>query len=114
RWARSQPPGPASGTAMELQRTRMAGTCPPVLAEPASDPLLCLPTEPIDTVSVRQMVEALTDRFDDHHGEIARILLSQMNCLTVQIDAHTTRIKQLVAAISTAGACTRRHCRWAC
>ena len=35
------------------------------------------------------LIEALTGRFDDHHGELARILLDQIDTLTAQIeDAH--------------------------
>jgi transposase len=41
----------------------------------------------IDTMAVRDMIEALTGRFDDH-GELARILLSQIDSLTAQVDAH--------------------------
>jgi transposase len=48
------------------------------------------------------LVEALTGRFDDHHGEIARILLGQIDGLTAQIDTLTIRIEQLVAAVPAA------------
>ena len=35
------------------------------------------------------LVEALTGRFDDHHAELARMLLDQIDALTAQIDhAH--------------------------
>src|SRR5262249_14264514 len=37
-------------------------------------------------------VEALTGRFDEHHGELAQILLDQIDALTSQIDKLTTRI----------------------
>jgi transposase len=50
------------------------------------------------------LVEALHGRFDDHHGELARILLDQIDALTRQIDKLTTRIGELIAAIPTAGA----------
>ena len=33
------------------------------------------------------LVEALAGRFDDHHGELARMLLDQIDALTAQIDA---------------------------
>jgi transposase len=48
------------------------------------------------------LVEALTGRFDDHHGELARMLLDQIDALTGQIDRLTARIEQLIAAIPTA------------
>jgi transposase len=48
------------------------------------------------------LVEALTGRFDDHHGEIARILPGQIDGLTAQIDPLTIRIEQLVAAVPAA------------
>ena len=48
------------------------------------------------------LVEALTGRFDDHHAELARILLGQIDALGGQIDALTIRIGQLVAAIPAA------------
>jgi len=45
------------------------------------------------------LIEALTGRFDDHHGELARVLLDQYDALTVQIEALTARIEDLVAAL---------------
>jgi transposase len=50
------------------------------------------------------LVEALTGRFDDHHGELARILLDQIDALARQIDQLTTRIDALIAAIPEAAA----------
>ena len=47
-------------------------------------------------------VEALTGRFDRHHAELARILLDQIDALTAQIAALTTRIEELIAAIPAA------------
>jgi transposase len=38
-----------------------------------------------------RLVEALTGRFDDHHGELARVLLDQIDALTVHIDQITGR-----------------------
>jgi transposase len=43
------------------------------------------------------LVEALTGRFDEHHAELAQILLDQIDVLTGQIDKLTTRIDQLMA-----------------
>src|SRR6266542_2822721 len=43
------------------------------------------------------LVQALTGRFDDHHAELARLLLDQYDALTAQIDRLTTRIEALVA-----------------
>jgi transposase len=48
------------------------------------------------------LVEALTGRFDDHHGELARMLLDQIDALTAQIGRLTTRIEELIAAIPAA------------
>lgn len=45
------------------------------------------------------LVEALTGRFDDHHAELARMLLDQIDALSAQIDHLTTRIESLIAAI---------------
>jgi transposase len=53
------------------------------------------------------LVEALTGRFDDHHGELARMLLDQIDGLDRQIDLLTTRIEELIAARPT-----RRRCRY--
>ncbi|WP_432824405.1 IS110 family transposase [Dactylosporangium sp. CA-092794] len=47
------------------------------------------------------LIEALTGRFDDHHGELARILLDQIDALDRQIETLTTRIEELIAAIPT-------------
>lgn len=48
------------------------------------------------------LVEALNGRFDDHHGELAAILLGQMDSLSSQIDALTARITELITAIPDA------------
>lgn len=48
------------------------------------------------------LVQALTGRFDDHHGELARVLLDQIDALTAQIGKLTTRIEELIAAIPAA------------
>src|ERR687897_713945 len=48
------------------------------------------------------LVEALTGQFDDHHAELARMLLDQIDTLSAQIGKLTTRIEQLLAAIPTA------------
>ena len=48
------------------------------------------------------LVEALTGRFDDHHAELARILLDQIDSLTGQIARLTSRIEQVIAAIPAA------------
>jgi transposase len=45
------------------------------------------------------LVEALTGRFDDHHAEIARMLLDQVDSLDAQIDRITARLDQLIAAL---------------
>jgi transposase len=48
------------------------------------------------------LIEALTGRFDDHHAELARMLLDQVDALNVQIGKLTTRIGELIAAIPSA------------
>jgi transposase len=48
------------------------------------------------------LVEALTGSFDDHHAELARVLLDQIDSLGGQIDKITARIGELVAAIPAA------------
>src|ERR1039457_6201154 len=49
------------------------------------------------------LAEALTGRFDDHHAELARMLLDQIDGLTAQVDKLTARIAELITAIP--GAC---------
>jgi transposase len=46
------------------------------------------------------LVDALTGRFDDHHAELARILLDQIDALTGQIDTLTARIDEHIGALS--------------
>jgi transposase len=48
------------------------------------------------------LVEALTGRFDDHHAELARMLLDQIDALTAQIGTLSARIEQLLQAIPAA------------
>jgi transposase len=48
------------------------------------------------------LAEALTGKFDDHHAELARMLLDQIDALTTQIGTLTTRIGNLIAAIPAA------------
>lgn len=43
------------------------------------------------------LIKALDGRFDDHHGELARMLLDQIDTLAAQIDTLTTRIDNLLA-----------------
>jgi transposase len=50
------------------------------------------------------LVQALDGRFDDHHGELARILLTQIDTLTAQIDQLTDRMQALIAAMPAAQA----------
>jgi transposase len=48
------------------------------------------------------LIEALTGRFDDHHAELTRMLLDQVDALNAQIARLTTRIGELIAAIPAA------------
>jgi transposase len=45
------------------------------------------------------LIAALDGRFDEHHGELARMLLDQIDALGVQIATLTTRIEALIAAL---------------
>jgi transposase len=48
------------------------------------------------------LAEALTGQFDDHHGELARMLLDQIDALSAQIERLTGRVDELIAAIPAA------------
>ncbi len=48
------------------------------------------------------LTEALNGKFDDHHAELARMLLDQIDALTAQVGTLTTRIEELIAAIPAA------------
>ena len=48
------------------------------------------------------LIEALTGRFDDHHAELARMLLDQIDGLSTQISKLTGRIEELIGAIPAA------------
>src|SRR5262249_58909202 len=48
------------------------------------------------------LIEALTGKFDDHHAELARMLLDQIDALTAQIGTLTGRIEELIAAMPAA------------
>jgi len=72
----------------------IAGQCDPkMLAELARGRL---------RVKHAALVQALTGRFDDHHAELARMLLDQIDALSGQIDQLTSRIEQTIVAIPAA------------
>jgi transposase len=48
------------------------------------------------------LAEALTGRFDDHHAELARILLDQVDALTARVGQLTGRVEELIAVIPAA------------
>jgi len=48
------------------------------------------------------LTEALTGRFDQHHAELARMLLDQIDALTAHIGTLDGRIEQLIAAMPAA------------
>jgi transposase len=50
------------------------------------------------------LVEALNGKFDDHHAELTRMLLQQIDALTTQIDQLGVRIEALIADIPAARA----------
>ena len=57
----------------------------------------------------RALVEALTGRFDDHHAELARMLLRQVDALSADIEGLTVHIDELIANIPAAAAPTIDH-----
>jgi len=50
------------------------------------------------------LIQALTGRFDEHHAELADILLSPVDSLTAQIEWLDTRAEQIIADIPAAQA----------
>jgi transposase len=50
------------------------------------------------------LIEALTGPFDEHHAELADLLLSQIAALSTEIEHLDTRIEQLIADIPAAAA----------
>lgn len=44
-----------------------------------------------------ELIAALDGRFDDHHAELARMLLAQIDALSAQINTLTSRIENLIA-----------------
>lgn len=48
------------------------------------------------------LITALDGRFDDHHGELARLLLGQIDGLCRQIDTLSARIEELIAELPEA------------
>ncbi|MCV7193226.1 IS110 family transposase [Mycolicibacterium brumae] len=46
-----------------------------------------------------ELIKALDGRFDDHHGELARMLLGQIDALNAAIATLSTRIEDLITAI---------------
>lgn len=48
------------------------------------------------------LIEALSGRFDAHHGELTRMLLDQIDALNGQITTLTTRIEELLDAMPDA------------
>jgi transposase len=50
------------------------------------------------------LIEALTGRFDEHHAELARVLLDEIDSLSAQIERLTGRVEQLLAEMPEAQA----------
>ena len=50
------------------------------------------------------LIPALNGQFDEHHAELARILLDQIDGLSSQIGKLTARIEELVAGLPAAAA----------
>lgn len=57
------------------------------------------------------LLEALTGRFDDHHADLVRLLLDQIDACTDKVDRLTTRIEQLVATLPEPSPSTDRQPR---
>jgi transposase len=55
------------------------------------------------------LVQALHGRFDDHHAELARILLDQVDGLDRQIQRLTTTIDELITAMPAANGATEHR-----
>jgi hypothetical protein len=49
-----------------------------------------------------ELISALDGRFDDHHAELARMLLGQIDALSTQIDTLTARIEESIAELPDA------------
>ena len=49
-----------------------------------------------------QLAEALDGRFEPHHGELARIILDQIDALTARIDQLSDRVTELIDQIPAA------------
>ena len=49
-----------------------------------------------------ELIEALNGRSGEHHAELARMLLDQIDALSVQIDTLTSRIEELTGAMPAA------------
>jgi len=50
----------------------------------------------------KELAEALSGRFEDHHAELARMILDQIDALTRQVDAISARVSELIAQIPAA------------
>ncbi len=46
-----------------------------------------------------ELIAALDGRFDEHHAELARMLLDQIDALSAQIDTLSARIEELIAEL---------------
>ena len=46
-----------------------------------------------------ELIAALDGRFDEHHGELARMLLGQIDALSIQIDTLSARIEEQLAVL---------------
>ncbi|HXA12977.1 MAG TPA: transposase [Mycobacterium sp.] len=46
-----------------------------------------------------ELIAALDGRFDEHHAELARLLLGQIDALSTQIDILSVRIEELIAEL---------------
>src|SRR4029078_6068989 len=46
-----------------------------------------------------ELITALDGRFDAHHGELARMLLGQIDALDTQINTLSRRIEELIAEL---------------
>ncbi|MET7336349.1 IS110 family transposase [Nonomuraea sp. NPDC005650] len=78
-------------SARDMIEALIAGECDPrVLAELARGRMRS---------KIPALVEALTGRFDDHHAELARLLLNQIDTLDAAVGHLAARIEALIAEL---------------
>jgi hypothetical protein len=91
---------PLVGGSCPLGRSRPPPPRPDVSPRPTQKPSeICAVRTFFTGIKRSALINALDGRFDDHHGELARMLLDQIDTLTAQIATLTSRIERLLAAM---------------